>query len=161
MLDADIENFLHEKVFEFFDRKWCSVYFFLNENDFNHGKLKIEAYFTLSHKSIVASDNDLSKSKVGKVTGLRTSRTLDFVLIGQLGKRIERSTSGHLIKSSVTGHEILDRAFEVIFSAADLIPCRCVLVECSDEPNVRHFYENYGFNFFQNDGSHNQYTKLL
>ena len=76
VLDADIESFLHEKVFEFFDRKLCSVYFFLNGEDFDNGKLKTEAYFMLSYKSIVASDNDLSKSKVQKVTGVKTARTL-------------------------------------------------------------------------------------
>ena len=161
VLDADIENFLHEKVFEFFDRKLCSVYFFLNEDDFNRGKLKIEAYFTLSHKSIIASDNDLSKSKIQKVTGFKSSRTLDFVLIGHLGKNIERNKSGKLIKSKINGHEILDRAFEVISSAADLIPCRCALIECSNDPNVKRFYKSYGFSFFQKDGIHNQYTKLL
>lgn len=66
VLDADIESFLHDKVFEFYSRKLCSVYLFLNGDDFDAGKLKVEAYFTLSHKSIVASDNDISKTKIQK-----------------------------------------------------------------------------------------------
>lgn len=95
------------------------------------------------------------------MTGFKTARTLDFVLIGHLGKRIEVKEDGQSISSDISGNEILDKAFEVIRSAVELIPCRCVLVECNYEPKVNQFYKDYGFSFFQNDGSHNQYTMLL
>lgn len=63
--------------------------------------------------------------------------------------------------SEVTSKEILDYAFEVIYSASELIPCRCILVECSDNEKVQKAYRDYDFKFSQNDGKHNQYYKVL
>lgn len=159
--DKDIEAFLHHKAIEFSDRGWCSVYLLLNEELFKSGKLFVEAYFTLSHKSLIANNNTMSKSAIKRYGGFVTAKTLDFVLIGQLGKWVMQEESGAFSRSSVTGKEILDYAFEVIKTASSLITCRCVLVECSDDAKVCAMYENYGFQFFQNDGQHNQYCKLI
>lgn len=90
-----------------------------------------------------------------------TAKTLDFVLIGQLGKWVIQDENGKFTRSSVSGKEILDYAFEVIRVASSLIPCKYALVECSDDVKIRTVYENYGFSFFQNDGQHNQYCKLI
>lgn len=49
-LDNDIECFLHNKAEEFLKLKLCSTYLLVNEDLFINGKLKIEAYFTLSQK---------------------------------------------------------------------------------------------------------------
>lgn len=40
------------------------------------------------------------------------------------------------MRSSITSREILDYAFEVIYASSALIPCKCALVECSDEEKV-------------------------
>lgn len=159
--DPDIENFLHNKAIEFLDRQLCSVYLLLNEEEFENGKLKIEAYFTLSHKSLVTDEETMTKNKIKKYGGFTTAKTLDFVLIGQLGKWVIKNEDGTFNRSEVSSKEILDLAFEVIRAAADLIPCKYVLVECSDQEKVRKSYENYGFIFFQNDGEHNQYCKKI
>ena len=50
--DADIETFLRTKAIEFEKRGYCTVYLILDEEAFENGKLFIQAYFTLSHKSI-------------------------------------------------------------------------------------------------------------
>ena len=154
--DKDIEEFLREKVYEYYNRHACSVYILFNEDDFYQGILRVEAYFTLSHKSLTADPETMTKSRIKKYGGSETAKTLDFVLIGQLGKHISDS-----YKSPLSGKYILDKAFEVIHAASDLIPCKHVLIECSDEPKVRAVYEDYRFTFFQNDGSHNQYVKKL
>ena len=157
--DEDIENFLRCKAIEFLDRGLCSVYLLLDEERFNNGALFVEAYFTLSHKSLVADTATMSKSAIKRYGGFTTARTLDFVLIGQLGKWVIRNEDGTYQRSSVAGREILDLAFEVIQAASDLIPCKYVLVECSDDEKVKKAYTDYGFKFFQNDGQHNQYCK--
>lgn len=119
------------------------------------GKLQIEAYFTLSHKSMVAEPDHMSQSKITKFGGVKSAKTLQFVLIGQLGKYIDGDKH-----SELDGSYILDEAFDLIRQADDLIPCKYVLVECSDSPKVRSFYENNGFSFFQKDDL-NQYTKSI
>ena len=58
----------------------------LNEELFLEGKLKIEAYFTLTHKTLCVNE-DMSKTKVKEIDGFKkTAKSLHFVLIGQLGK---------------------------------------------------------------------------
>lgn len=158
--DLDIETFLHTKAIDYLNRNWCSVYLILDELLFLKGELKIEAYFTLSHKTLIVNEN-MSKTKIQKIVGFKTAKSLQFVLIGHLGKNIAKKVNGTHIRSDIKGKEILDYAFEVIYASNDLIPCRCVLVECSDDEKVKSVYENYGFKFFQNDGIHNQYYKAL
>lgn len=153
--DEDIEIFLHDKAVEFSDHGWCSVYLLLDRDSFDVGKLKIEAYFTLSHKSMVADPESMSTSAIKRYGGVKSAKTLDFVLIGQLGKYIDAER-----RSEISGKEILDEAFDVIRQASELIPCKYVLVECSDEAKVRAFYESYHFVFFQKD-TLNQYTKKI
>ena len=153
--DEDIETFLHDKAIDFSNRGWCSVYLLLNEDSFYAGELKIEAYFTLSHKSMVADPANMSGSAITRYGGFKSAKTLDFVLIGQLGKYIDEEK-----RSEISGNDILDEAFDVIRQASELIPCKYALVECSDEAKVRAFYENYHFSFFQKD-TLNQYTKKI
>lgn len=154
--DKDIETFLHEKAMDFEERRLCSVYLILDEDSLDSGKLKIEAYFTLSHKTLAVDLNSMSKTNIKKYGGFVTAKTLHFVLIGQLGKHVTKSE-----RSSVTGAYILDLAFEIIQEASDLIPCKYVLVECGDEQKVQKFYQDNAFKFFQNDGEHNQYCKKI
>lgn len=87
-------------------------------------------------------------------------RTYLILLVGQLGKRIEQIDE-KLVHCEITGNEILDYAIETIGVIDAMIPCKAVLVECSDNQKVCNFYEYYGFIFLQNDGTHNQYIKLL
>lgn len=153
--DEDVEKFLHEKAFDYSDHGWCSVYLLFNALSFYSGKLEIEAYFTLSHKSMVADRQSMSRSAITRYGGISSAKTLDFVLIGQLGKYIDENR-----RSSISGKEILDRAFEVIRQAAELIPCKYALIECSDNENVRRFYEDNNFIFFQKDKL-NLYTRKI
>lgn len=154
--DADIENFLRNKAIDFEKRRLCRVYLFFNRELFYQKKLKIEGYFTLSTKSM-GDTSKISKNKKKKISGKPDPDTLSFVLIGQLGKYIEERDEGY-IRSELSGKEMLDTVFEVINSIDKLIPCKTVLIECSDDPKVKKFYEDYGFSFLQVDNGHNQYT---
>lgn len=159
--DSDIETFLNKDAIQYLERGWCNVYLILDEKSFLNGKLKVEAYFTLSHKTLCVT-KDMTKTRIKKIDGLnKNAKSLHFVLIGQLGKYILDNGNNTYTRSEITSKEILDYAFEVIYTSSNLIPCRCVLVECSDNENVQNTYKNYGFTFFQNDGKHNQYYKIL
>lgn len=159
--DQDIEDFLHNKAIDFLSRGWCSVYILFNKDAFAANLLVIEAYFTLSHKSLVSDPETMSLNAIKQYGGFKTAKTLNFVLIGQLGKWVVGSEKEGYVRSSVSSKEILDKAFEVIQSASELIPCRYTMVECSDNPKVIKAYADYGFKFFQKDGEHNQYCKLI
>ena len=130
----------------------------MDEQEFDNGKIKILAYFTLSHKSLV-SDN-ISKSKIQNASGFKDSKSIHFVLIGQLGKYIERIDETEL-KTNITSKTILDYAFEVIRASSNLIPCRCALVECNENKKVHSVYLEYGFKEFQFDGEHHQFYKKI
>lgn len=160
--DPDIETFLHKNAIPYYKRKLCSVFLLLNEEAFYDGVLQIDAYFTLSHKSIISATVETSNTQRKKVTGgFVDSPVLEFVLIGQLGKHVECHEDGTIFRASISGAEILDKAFEVMQQASQLIPSRCALIECSDEPKVRKVYEDYHFTFLQRDELHNQYYKII
>ena len=69
--------------------------------------------------------------------------------------------AGHVTAAPLSSAEILDNAFEVIQDADALIPCRCALVECSENEKVHQVYLDYGFHFFQFDGTHHQFYKRI
>lgn len=156
--DIDIESFLRTKALEYLHRGWCSIYLLLDEASFNDGKIKIDAYFTLSHKSL--TNITASKTSVKAASWFPHSDSIHFVLIGQLGKYIA-CDEGNITSSGITSKEILDFAFEIIRDSNELIPCRCALVECGNELKVQKVYMDYGFKFFQDDGKHKQYYKRI
>lgn len=130
-----------------------------DESAWENGEISIQAYFTLSHKSIVIPMNNkkISKTQRDSIMKNRKAETLQFVLIGQLGKYINNNS---FISTELTGEEILNAAKEVIYSASELIACRAVLVECEDKEKINKFYETNGFKFLQKD-KYNQYYYIL
>lgn len=158
--DPDVEQFLHMKALEYEKHGWCAVYLLLNEDKFEQGEIFVEAYFTLSHKSLIADRDKMSRSAITKYGGVSSARTLNFVLIGQLGKYIRETPNGY-VRSLLSGHDILDYAFEVIYAAASLIPCKHTMVECKNIEKIVEMYTSYGFSFFQEDRGLQQYCRKI
>ena len=158
-LDEDIENFLRHKAMEFVRRNWCSVYLIVDEQSFDRGRIKIDAYFTLSHKSLIPTE--ASKTNIKNASGFKDSESVHSVLIGQLGKYMEEIDEDRILAGPIHSREILDNAFEIIELSNTLIPCRCALVECNDNVKVHQIYADYGFKFFQYDGGHYQFYRLV
>ena len=158
--DADIETFLHTKAVEFEKRGYCTVYLILDEEEFENGRLSIQAYFTLSHKSL-GINPEVSKTVRGKIAANREAELVHFVLIGQLGKYIEKDIAGKYHSTNISAEDILNDAFDVIQRASDIIVCRGVLVECSSEEKVHTVYKNYGFSYLQYDEPHYQFYKRI
>lgn len=157
--DMDIETFLRQKALPYLERGWCSIYLILERESFVAGELKIETYFTLSHKTLIPEN--VPKSKVKNVGGFKDASSVHFVLIGQLGKYMEKLENGSTYSPDISSVEILDYAFDVMRASSYLIPCRCALVECSDEERIHKVYINYGFKKFQYDGEHHQFYKRI
>lgn len=158
-LDRDIEVFLRKKASSFVQRNWCCVYLIVDEQDFDEGRLKINAYFTLSHKALIPSK--VSKSTLKDASGFKTAEAVHFVLIGQLGKYIEHLDGERYKTADISSAEILEHAFRIAREANRIIPCRCALVECSDNEKVHKVYQDYGFKFFQFDGEHYQFYRRI
>lgn len=153
--DSDIEEFLHSKAVDFIAKDICQVYLILDEDAFDSDIIKVEGYFTLSHRALRFNE-DVSKTKRKNITGFKDREITEFVLIGQIEKYI--SAERH---SDLSLNEILAYAFEVIEAASSLIPCRIALVECSEEIYKRKLYDNCGFVFLQQDRDFYQYYKLI
>lgn len=135
-LDTDIEIFLHNKSIDFLKRGLSATYLMLNHELFEQNIIKIEAYFTLSHKVMSVPEN-ISKTQIKKMTHNNKATQLHFVLIGQIGKHITKDE-----KSSINCEEILNTAISVVREASSLIPCRFILVECSKTISELNIYEN-------------------
>lgn len=160
--DLDVESFLKEKAIDFEIRGWATTYLLLNESALNAGEIKVDGYFSLTHKA-VAFNEDVSKSKRDKVSGNKDSQMSSFILIGQLAKYMEETYGGKIITSKITGKELLDDAFQIISNCSDYIINRNVIVECKPIEKVRKIYEAYGFSdlqFDEEDKLHMMYLKL-
>ncbi len=151
-LDEDRENFLRRKAVQFIQRNWCSVYLIVDKQEFDSVRIKVDVYFTLSHKTLIPTS--ASKTSVKDASGFKEAESVHFVLIGQLVKYIERLDNGKLCGSDIFNKEILDDVFEIIRASSALIPCRCILVECNNNPKVHKIYTDYKFKKIQYDEEH-------
>lgn len=160
-LDNDIENFLHTKAIDFLKRGIASTYLILNDELLNQNIIKIEAFFTLSHKAI-DTPKDISKSQIKKITHNKNSTILNFILIGQIGKHLECDKNGICCeKSSIDCNTILKQANSIIKYTCKLIPSRFILIECNDCVRDLKIYDNENFEYFQYDGDSHQYIKKI
>lgn len=158
ILDKDIQIFLNEKAVSFEEREWCSTYLLINRDELEHRKIKIEAYFTLSHQILRFSDS-VSKNKKKKLGNgiIPRDNAVPVILIGQLGKYISKEK-----KSSISMEEILSLAENIILSVKEKIVCSLVLVECKIN-NVKLIdkYQKNGFFLLQESDGFVQLIKKI
>lgn len=158
--DHDVQDFLNTKAISFEKRGWASTYLLLNEEALFCGEIKIEGYFSLTHKAVFF-DTGVSKSTRNKISGHKETETHSFVLIGQLGKSIIHNTDGSVTASELTSKNLLDDAINIIRQSSEYIICRNVIVECKPIEKIQKIYSDYGFNELQFDGElHTMYLKI-
>lgn len=157
----EIEEFLQEKAMLYESRRLCTTYIFADKEMLEKKQLKVEGYFTLSHK-ILELSSSISKNKKKKLFHgfSESSNAVPVILIGQLGKYIDEE---HNVYGKVSGKELLDEAFAIITQASDKIVCTCVMLECENANNAKlhEFYKNYGFEALQQRDKYIQYILLL
>lgn len=158
--DTDVQDFLNNKAIDFEIRGWATTYLLLNGDDFENGILTVEGYFSLTHKAVIF-DEDVSGSMRNKLTGTKRAESQSFVLIGQLGKYMNKIDKENIVSSKLTSQELLDDAMGIVSKSSDYIICRNVIIECKDIDKVRQIYRDYGFSELQFDGDlHTMYLKL-
>lgn len=158
--DPDVQDFLNTKAIDFEKRGWATTYLLLSCEYFDRGILRVEGYFSLTHKAVVFGGG-VSLSSRNRITGNKRAETESFVLIGQLGKRIETADDGSEITSDISGVELLNDAMSIIQQSSDLIICRNIIVECKPVRSVKKIYEDYGFSDLQYDEEEKLHTLYL
>lgn len=158
--DHDVQDFLNSKAIEFEKRGWATTYLVLSQEHFERGELVVEGYFSLTHKAVIF-DTGVSLSSRKKLTGQKQAQTESFVLIGQLGKRMEYAEDGSLLCSCLSAANLLRDAMLIIQKSSDYIISRNVIVECKPIDKVKKIYEDYGFTELQYDKDSSLYTLYL
>lgn len=157
--NADVQDFLNNKAIDFELRGWATTYLLFNSDDFDNGILNIEGYFSLTHKAVLFAE-DVSGSKRVKLAGTKHAESQSFVLIGQLGKYLEKADDGREIASELTSKELLDDAVSIIAKSSEYIVCRNIIIECKPIAKIQEIYRDYGFTELQFDGElHTMYLK--
>ena len=153
---------LNSKAIQFETRGWATTYLLLSQEAFDNGELKIEGYFSLTHKAVVFAD-EVSLSARNKLTGSKVAQTESFVLIGQLGKSIILNEDGTFYASELSATELLNDAVGIIQKSSDYIISRNIIIECKPIEKIKNIYETYGFTDLQydeQDGLHTLYLRL-
>ena len=160
--DPDVQDFLNSKAIQFETRGWATTYLLLSQEAFDNGELKIEGYFSLTHKAVVFAD-EVSLSARNKLTGSKVAQTESFVLIGQLGKSIILNEDGTFCASELSATELLNDAVGIIQKSSDYIISRNIIIECKPIEKIKNIYETYGFTdlqYAEQDGLHTLYLRL-
>ncbi|MCL1998175.1 MAG: hypothetical protein FWG65_05335 [Turicibacter sp.] len=133
--DADVENFLKNKAFDFEQRnksRTCLVF---------EGK-NLVAYYTLSLHSLVFDDS-ISKNVIKKIDGFSKSvQSVGIILIGQLGKDFN-------LGKNVSGAYLLNECLSAIVDVQRIVGGRYAMLECMEIPKVVEFYRANGFEVLQ------------
>ena len=153
-INSDIEHFLHNKAIDFADRDICRVYLILDECEFEKNHICIEAYFTLSLSTLNFVDS-VSKSTRRRITGFKDKDAAEFILVGQLGKYIDKM--GDNTYSAMNLQGILQYIYDLVYLIDELVPCNAILVECSEAVHEKGIYQNEGFKLLQRDDEFYQY----
>ncbi len=146
-MDADIQSFLHTKAVEFENILKSRTYFLCDPDKMEKGEFLILGYFTLSLKVLILPDDMSVRARKeidgyrGKIHGIPI-REVPCFLIGQLAK------NSNIDSTTISGKELLEAAFSVIYSAMSAVGGRHVMIECHDEEKILKFYKDNGFEEF-------------
>lgn len=155
--DKDIERFLREKAVDFQKRSWCNTYLLISKADNEYG-LKIEGYFTLSLRVLSFGDG-VSKNMRKKLNNGINTDSIPVILIGQLGKHIDAENG---VVGDTCAEDLIFHAVQVIQEVNDLVPCKCVLLECEKGRNgLRELYTSLGFSQIESDSDYIQLIKRI
>ena len=158
--DHDVQELLNSKAIDFELRGWATTYLILNRSCFENGQIYIEGYFSVTHKAVIFEE-EVSGSLRNKLAGSKRAESQSFVLIGQLGKYIEKKEDGTYVSSELTSQELLDDAMAIINKSSEYIICSNVIIECKPIEKIQKIYRDYGFVELQFDGDlHTMYLRL-
>lgn len=154
--DDDVQGFLREGAVKFQKDRITSVYLYFDEEKLRAGNPIVEGYFSLAHKSMSIANCDKKMRRF--LNGTPKYDTMPFVLICQIGKRIEEN-----YRSELNIQTILNDIFNVVGEASNRIFVNNIIVECKDIDKIKNLYLNSGFIELietQHDELHTLYMKF-
>jgi len=140
--NPEIEYFLKNNAISFAQRKVSITYLLFNE------KSEIVAFFTIANKVLEIDDSILSSTlrkkiqRFSKIDENKKSYTTPAFLIAQFGKNFKNE-----INKNISGFELMDYVFDILFSIQRAIGGGIVFLECEDKQKLLDFYTNPKNNF--------------
>ena len=158
--NMEIENFVRKNAIDFAKQKMSITYLVYGENG------KIAAIFTLTHKALELSNENLSNTmrkkiqKHSKLDENTNSFTVSAFLIAQFGK------NDNFVTDTISGNKLMDFTFEVLSAVQYDIGGCLVYLECEENEKLLNFYSSEP-NFFKpfnerySDDDETKYIQLL
>lgn len=141
-LNKDVEDFIHTKAIAFENAGMAKTYLITAQN--NNTNYGICAIYSITTKSLSIDKNMDNKSrKQAFGTKYAIGNPVNAILIGQLSKNYYNDNNKY-----ISGEIIMSLIMEHIKEMDTLVPSVSVYVECEDIPQLRNFYEQYGFTYF-------------
>lgn len=147
-LNADVQDFLHNKAIEFAKQGWAGTALVFWRSD--DGKEKeLIGYYALAWKYICVSKDSVSKTTAKRMNshGDFDPNTREYIvpacLVGQLGKNFFAGNN-YLIR----GNELLQLALDKIKEIQKEAGGKFVYLECEDKEKLIEFYTTNGFTPF-------------
>jgi len=133
--NSEIEIFVKENALEFAHRKLSVTYFVFDDDN-------LEAIFTLAHKALEISTENLSKTVVKQIKKYVQSEssylTVSAFLIAQFG----RNDISYSFENYLNGNDLMEYTFAVLEKIQHEIGGGIVYLECEDNQKLLDFYEN-------------------
>lgn len=147
--DADIQWFLHTKAVEFERLAKSRTYLIvdqeqLQERGMSLNRLTIYGYISLAIKVLTVPEGTSNRTRQ-KIDGLSAKARgkplshFSCYLIGQLAR------NSCVSKTSISGVELLNFAYDIIASAVEAVGGRYILIECHDNEKLVQFYLDNDF----------------
>lgn len=133
----DIEKFLVNEALPKEENKEARTYLFIDDTEWNNGKIKIDGYFTICLKNIYF--NNIDKDILYEIFNNKDTKNIPAFLIGQFGRALHTKAG--------VGVEYLNYALSIIATASNIVGGKFIYLDCS--PERQKYYEENGFTFLR------------
>lgn len=141
--NPSMQKFIRQNALDFAKKKISITYLLVSPDDVLMG------IFTLTHKPLLIHSDVLSKTsckkmeRYAKYDDHNKTYSMSAFLVAQLGKNFAFQDA-----YSISGTEMLELAFKVLYTVQHAIGGGVVYLECEDHPKLLDFYQNDHNRFF-------------
>lgn len=141
-INSDVEMFMHFKAYPYECAGMARTYLIVA---LDHEKIYgVCAIYSVTTKSISISQQMNSKSRrIAFGTTYAVGNPVNAILIGQLSKNYKDGNDQY-----ITGELLMSLIIDHVRKMDILVPSVSVYVECENKPELRSYYEKYGFTYF-------------
>lgn len=146
-LNDDVENFVRFKAYDFERVGMCRTYLVYT---YDESETAVMCGMYSLTPGTIELDKELTQGMKKRLLGTTypIGNNIKSYLIGQLSKNYK---DGH--DKLITGEILLELAFERIRQNNVILPSTVVHIDCKDVPQLKRFYEKYGFSYFHTNQS--------